>query len=192
MARADIERWNRKYAGGNPNPAFTPDAIVTEHAQLLDGQGLALDVACGVGHNALYLARRGYEVIAIDGSLSGLRYCRQQLHATPLPVYLVAADLDQFVPPPNRFSLVLVVRFLNRALIPHLKQALVPGGLLIYQTFNRHRLLMNPGFNPDYLLEPGELSALLADFEPIDTNDTPTMRDPSSFWIGRRPRNESI
>jgi SAM-dependent methyltransferase len=187
MALADIERWNRKYAGGSPNPAFTPDAILTQYAHLLDGRGLALDVACGVGHNALYLARRGYEVIAVDGSITGLRYCRAQLRVTPLPVHLVVADLDQFVPPPERFTLVLVVRFLSRPLIPHLKRALVPGGLMIYQTFNRHRLLMNPDFNPDYLLEPGEFRTLFADFEPIASNDTPDMRDPISYWIGRRP-----
>jgi SAM-dependent methyltransferase len=148
-------------------------------------------VACGVGHNALHLARCGFEVVAVDGSLAGLRHCRAQLRATPLPVHLVAADLDRFVPPPERFALVLVVRFLSRPLVPLLKRALVPGGLLIYQTFNRHRLLMNPGFNPDYLLEPGELATLFADFESIASNDTPTMRDPISFWIGRRPRERA-
>lgn len=188
MARADIERWNGKYASHNPHPDFAPDAILTQYAHLLDGQGLALDVACGVGHNALYLARRGYEVIAVDGSLTGLRYCRERLRATPLPVHLVVADLEEFVPPPERFALVLVVRYLNRPLIAHLKRALVPGGLLIYQTFNRHRLLMNPDFNPDYLLEPGEFRHLFADFETLASNDTPDMRDPMSFWIGRRPR----
>ena len=188
MARIDVEHWNTKYALGNPNPAFTPDAILTQYEDLLDGRGMALDVACGVGHNALFLARCGYEVIAIDGSLSGLRYCRGQLRATPLPVHLIAADLDQFEPPTDCFTLVLVVRFLSRALIPHLKRALVPGGLVIYQTFNRHRLLSNPGFNRDYLLEPGELASLFADFEPIASNDTPTLREPVSFWIGRRPR----
>jgi SAM-dependent methyltransferase len=187
MALADIERWNQKYAAASSNPAFTPDAILTQYAHLLDGRGLALDVACGVGHNALYLARRGYEVIAVDGSLAGLRYCREQLAATPLPVHLVAADLDQFIPPPERFALVLVVRYLNRPLIAHLKRALVPGGLMIYQTFNRHRLLMNPDFNPDYLVEPGELNSLFADFAPIASNDAPDMRDPISAWIGRRP-----
>ena len=191
MSGADIERWDRKYAGGNPNPAFAPDAILTQYAHLLDGQGMALDVACGVGHNALYLARRGYEVLAVDGSLTALRYCRRQIASTPLPVHLVVADLDRFVPPPGRFSLVLVVRFLSRALIPHLKRALLPGGLMIYHTFNRHRLLLNPDFNPDYLLEPGELRTLFADFEEIASNDTPAMRDPISHFIGRRPNTNT-
>jgi len=187
MSREEIERWNRKYAAGNPHAGFMPDPILPEHAHLLDGQGLALDVACGVGQNAIYLARRGYEVIAIDGSLTGLRHCRAHLVSSPLPVHLVAIDLDRFLPPPGRFSLVLVVRFLNRALIPLLKRALVPGGLMIYQTFNHHRLLANPDFNPDYLLQPGELRSLFADFDEIASNDMPAMHDPMSFWIGRRP-----
>jgi tellurite methyltransferase len=191
MSGADIERWDRKYAGGNPNPAFAPDAILTQYGRLLDGQGMALDVACGVGHNALYLGRRGYEVVAVDGSLTGLHYCRAQLAATPLPVHLVVADLDQFVPPRERFTLVVVVRFLSRALIPHLKRALLPGGLMIYRTFNRRRLILNPDFNPDYLLEPGELRAMFADFEEIASNDMPAMRDPNSHFVGRRPNTNA-
>jgi len=188
MSHADIERWNHKYAAGSPNPAFTPDSILIQYSRLLEGKGLALDVACGVGHNAIYLAQRGYEVLAVDGSLTALRYCRTRLYEMPLSLHLVAADLDQFVPPPSRFALVLVVRFLSRALVPHLKRALTPGGLMIYQTFNRNRLLTNPDFNPDYLLAPGEFHQLFSDFEPIATNDAPEMRDPISFWIGRRPR----
>ena len=72
----DVERWNRKYSKGNPNPDFEPDSLLKRYVPLLDGKGIALDVACGVGHNAIFLAKRGYDVIAIDGSVTGLNYCR--------------------------------------------------------------------------------------------------------------------
>ncbi|UCH52836.1 MAG: class I SAM-dependent methyltransferase [Pseudomonadota bacterium] len=188
MSVSDRERWERKYAAGNPNPSFTPDPILTQHVALLTGDGLALDVACGVGQNALYLAKQGYEVIAVDGSLTALRHCRAQLRRRPLPVHLVAADLDQFKLPAAHFALILVVRFLDRALIPRLKNALVPGGLLIYETFNIHWLQAKPSFNPAFLLEPGELAAQFADFELIATNDNPQMHDALSHFVGRRPR----
>jgi tellurite methyltransferase len=187
MSRADRERWDRKYAAGNPNPAFTPDPLLVQHAGLLASCGLALDVGCGVGHNALFLARHGYDVLAMDGSLVGLQYGRAAVRDHALPIQFVVADLDRFIPPPRRFDLVLVMRFLSRPLLPLLKEALVPRGLLIYQTFNLNRRRANPAFNPEYLLAPGELAEAFGDFEAIASNDAVDIADDLTYWIGRRP-----
>ena len=187
MSLADRKRWDRKYAAGNPHPDFVPDPILTQYAQLLDGNGWALDVACGVGHNALFLARRGYEVLAVDGSPVGLQYGRAAARDRALPVHFVAADLDRFAPPPHCFNLILVMRFLIRPLLPLLKEALAPGGLMIYQTFNLNWRRTNPAFNPDYLLAPGELAKAFSDFEIIATNDGMDIADDLTYWIGRRP-----
>ena len=186
MTRADCARWDNKYAAGNPNPGFVPDPLLVQHAQLLDGKGWALDVACGVGQNALYLARRGYQVVAVDGSYTGLHYCRAALAGSSLRVHLVAADLDRFVLPRDKFALVVVFRYLDRQLISKLKEAVVPGGLVIYQTFNVNRLRATPQMTRSYLLELGELAGMFADFETIETNDTPDNRAELSHWIGRR------
>jgi len=187
MSLTDRERWDRKYAAGNPHPDFAPDPILTQYAHLLSGNGWALDVACGVGHNALYLARRGYEVLAVDGSQVGLRYGRAAARDGALPVHFVAADLERFAPPPRRFNLILVMRFLIRPLLPLLKEALAPGGLMIYQTFNLNWRRANPAFNPDYLLAPGELAKAFSDFEIIATNDAMDIADDQTYWIGRHP-----
>ena len=187
MSLADRERWDRKYTAGNPHPDFVPDPILTQYAHLLDGNGWALDVACGVGHNALFLARHGYDVLAVDGSLVGLQYGRAAARERALPVHFAAADLDRFAPPPRRFGLILVMRFLSRPLLPLLKEALVPGGLMIYQTFNLNWRRANPAFNPEYLLAPGELAGAFGDYEVIATNDATDVADDLTYWIGRRP-----
>lgn len=187
MAKADRERWDRKYAAGNPHASFTPDPLLVSHAHLLDGRGSALDVACGVGQNAIWLARQGYDVLAVDASLAGMRYGREAAAATGLRVQFVAADLDEFVLPRAMFALIVVFRFLDRALLPRLKAALTPGGLIIYQTFNVNRLRAAPQMARRYLLEPGELTQMFADFDVIETNDTPDIREELSYWIGRRP-----
>jgi len=184
---ADSQRWNDRYAAGNPNPEFVPDDLLVQHAQLFGNCGVALDVACGVGHNALYLARRGCEVFAIDASLTALRYCRRAARAEYLGVYPICADLDRFPLPARNFDVILVSRFLNRALIPQLKQALIPGGLLLYQTFNVNRLRTHPDFRRQFLLERGELVHLFADFDLLDTNDGAGINDDLTHWIGRRP-----
>jgi SAM-dependent methyltransferase len=187
LSESDRSRWETKYTAGNPNPGFVPDPLLVQHKRLLDGKGWALDVACGVGQNAIYLAQRGYEVVAVDGSLAGLRHCRAALAGSSLRVHLVAADLDRFVLPRDKFALVVVFRFLDRQLIPKLKEVVVPGGLIIYQTFNVNRLRATPQMTRSYLLELSELASMFADFETIETNDTPDNRAELSHWIGRRP-----
>jgi len=184
--RSDVDRWDAKYRDTNPNPTFAPDVILTEHAALLDGRGAALDVACGVGHNAIYLAQRGYDTLGLDASAVGLRYGRDYARARALPVQFAAVDLDRFAPPPDRFDLILVVRYLNRALIPGLKRGLRRGGLFMYKTFNVNYRNQHPTFNLDYLLAPGELAALFDDFRCIATNDAPTLVESQTYWIGRR------
>lgn len=183
----DIERWNERYAQGNPNPTFQPDPLLVGHRQLLSGGGRALDVACGVGHNALFLASLGYEVVAVDGSLRGLRYCRDVMPQISLSVALAVVDLDRFWPPTNYFDVVVIVRFLDRQLIPRLQAALKRGGLVIYKTFNRNLLLERPDFPSDYVLACGELAGLFGDFRRLATNDSPALQAKESYWIGRKP-----
>lgn len=186
MSRADLDRWERKYAAGNPNPTFAPNPLLLQYAHLLDGPGIALDLACGVGHNAIFLAQRGYRVLAIDASVTGLRYGRAAIAAADLAVLLVAADLERFVLPPALFNAVAVFRYLERALLPAIKSAVTPGGLVIYETFNINRLHAAPRMKRAYLLEPGELTRWFADFETIATNDGPDITTELTYWIGRK------
>lgn len=187
--RSDIERWNRKYLDRDTVPS-APDPLLLDYAHCLRDRGAALDVACGLGHNALYLARRGYEVYAVDGSEVALGRCRAALRRAPLPVHLIVADLDGYTPPTRYFDLVLVVSYLHRPLLPRLCAAVKPGGLLLYKTFNMRRLETTPRFPRDYLLEPGELARYFRDWETIATNDDPTPSADIAFWIGRRPQRD--
>jgi len=185
--RDDIVRWNQKYREGNPNPGFEPDPILKDHSNLLDGKGTALDLACGVGHNAIYLAARGYRVIAVDGSITGLRYCREAIRGKTLPISLIAADLDHFTLPNGYFDLVLVVRYLYRPLIPQIKRTLKPNGLLIYKTFNINHHHEHPGFNKEYLLRHGELKKSFSEFHLLATNDSGRLQDNLTYLIARKP-----
>ena len=188
MSRFDRDRWDKKYSAHNPNPSFAPDPLLEEHAYWLSGRGLALDLACGVGHNAMYLARRGFEVMAIDLSLTGLYCGRAALAGSGLPVLFVAADLDDYMPAPGSFDLVTVFRFWSRALVPRIKSVLRPGGMLIYQTFNVNQLRQASHMRREYLLEPGELAGVFADLETLATNDSANIATELTYWIGRRPR----
>lgn len=178
MVREDREKWNERYASPPSvvQPRGEPELVALDGH--LDGSGLAIEVACGKGANALYLATVGYGVVAADVSLSGLRVCKRTADRLQLPVYPVALDLDHGGLPGATFSLVSVVRYLNRNLCPVIIDALCPGGLLFYKTFNRRHLQAHPGFNPSYLLDDGELGRLFAELTIIDANESG-----SASWI---------
>ena len=184
--RADIERWDRKYGDVGAEQEIRPEPLLVEHRRLLNGRGRALDLACGLGQNTVFLASLGYDVVGIDGSLVALRSCRERLAARGLSASLIAADLDSFPLRGDTFDLVVVVRYLNRALIPELRRSLKPGGWLIYQTFNRNVLRRRPGFRREFTLEFGELAHLFVGFEVVATNDAPAMTDDATWLIARR------
>lgn len=189
---SDRERWDRKYATGEGPAHFKPKPFLTRHHQMLGG-GRALDVACGFGGNALYLASLGYRVDAVDASGFALGKVKAEAARRGLPVTLVQADLIRWWVPPARYNLIVVFYYLNRALMPALAAGLCPGGLLFQANRNARFLAVRPGFDPDYLLQPGELGrrARAAGLEVVhDTDSTPGKRtgeDHDSRLIARQP-----
>ncbi len=188
MTGSDRRRWDRKYAAGEGPAHFRPNRLLTENQNLLTG-GQALDVACGFGGNALYLASLGYRVDAIDVSAVALARAQREARRRGLQVNLVQADLAHWWLPLSHYDLIIVFFYLNRQLLPLLGAALRPGGLLFQANRNKRFLEIRPGFNPDYLLEPGELHRLAstAGLEIVHYADSPADRRYNSQIIARRP-----
>lgn len=161
MAESDRERWDRKYAAGEGPAHFEPKRLLTEHRHLLTG-GRALDVACGFGGTALYLASLGYQVDAADISSVGLAQARAEAARHGLHINLVQVDLTRWSVPTSRYDLVVVFNYLNRELMPRLVAGLRPGGLLFQAARNTRYLSIRPDFDPAYLLELGELARFAA------------------------------
>ena len=138
--------------------------VLRQHAEYLPRRGRALDLACGRGGNALWLARRGLTVHAWDYSEAGIRSLSAEAEKRRLAVRTEVRDVVLKPPEAERFDLLVVSHFLDRGLMPTLLAAVRPGGLLYYQTF----LVGHPGpgpRNPDFLLRPGELSGYCEDWE---------------------------
>jgi SAM-dependent methyltransferase len=111
--------------------------------------GRALDLACGDGRNAVWLAARGWQVTAVD---------RQPAFAHPA-VRLVTADLErgEFAIEASAWDLILMSYYLQRSLFEPALEGLRPGGLLIVIA-----LLQQPGHTGRFRLAPGELRAAFA------------------------------
>lgn len=164
MSEEDQDRWDKKWSALAAK-TFRPHRLLGEHAQLLSG-GTALDLACGPGQNAVWLAGYGYRVIGVDISRVALRKARDSAidQGVADNILFVNADLDHWPLPVDALNLICVFRFLDRSLYPAIRAALRPDGLLFYSTRHfgiRHR---DPDANPDYLLAPGELEDVFGDW----------------------------
>ena len=148
-------RWDRRYQAEERYRSFTaPRDLLIDHADLLPAQGLALDVAMGLGGNASFLLKRGLRVVGVDLSGVAVRSAR-----TRLPELMaVQADLGTFYIPAARFDVLLNFYYLDRSLWPAFTRALQPGGLLFFETMTAAMQSLRPDIAPVYLLQPGELA----------------------------------
>jgi 2-polyprenyl-3-methyl-5-hydroxy-6-metoxy-1,4-benzoquinol methylase len=109
--------------------------VLTQNAHLLPATGCALDLACGLGANALFMAQRGLSVSAWDISPVAIDRLRQVAAQHHLSLQLEVRDVMSQPPALEQFDVIVVTRFLERQLASPLMEALKPGGLLFYQTF---------------------------------------------------------
>lgn len=132
--------------------------------------GRALDVACGSGRDAVFLANRGWSVTAVDvlpdALALGRDLERRYRAGDARPVEWRTVDIEGAPPPAEfrgAFDLVCVFRYLHRPLMPELASWLTPGGSLVYETFTTvHRARHGKPGNDAHVLLPGELPHLLA------------------------------
>jgi SAM-dependent methyltransferase len=158
-------RLERRRSAEVPDPA--PAAFLLEQMHLLP-KGAALDVACGSGRNALFLAGRGYAVDALDRDqsvLASLASVARERNLTGLSTR--AVDFESGDRPPDIarerwYDVVLVFFYLHRPLFPALIQAIKPGGVLIYETFliDNHLRYQHPR-RREFCLERNELLRLV-------------------------------
>lgn len=160
MPDHDRDKWDEHYrdlAVDTPAPCLA----LQEYSHLLPRQGKALDLASGRGGNALSLAQHGLQTSAWDISPIALEQLRSHAAAHDLVIHTQARDVVLRPPESASFDVIVVSRFLHRPLCPRIANALLPGGLLFYQTFLREKTdtALGPS-NPDYLLHSNELLSL--------------------------------
>lgn len=162
-------RWNERYRQGFQPFPDAPAPWLVAHRDLLAGGGRALDVACGDGRNALYLAQHGYVVEAIDASEVAIDALRAAAQERRLAITPLVVDLEREPLPAGPYDVIVTINFLQRDLFEALQDALAPAGLLIYETLGQaHVTQLGHSFNPDYLLEDGELLRAFSALEVVD------------------------
>jgi tellurite methyltransferase len=158
----DRTRWEERYAAAGTR-GDGPSDFVIAHAALLHGR--VLDVAAGAGRNALFLARRGLQVDAIDIARAGLRIAQSAARNESVRVNLVQADLESFPLPRLCYDAAINIRYLQRSLFGPLQQAVKPGGIILFETFLIDQQRFGHPRNAAFLLQHGELRAAFSTCE---------------------------
>lgn len=169
MSDADRQRWNDRYRLGayadreHPSPwllTCLPRAPM----------GRALDVACGAGRNALCLAERGYAVTGVDISGEALSRARRSARARGVEVEWIERDLDTGPGVQGPFDLIVLIRYVDLALLAALCRELAPGGcLLVEEHLATEREDVAGPRNPAFRVPSGALRRAAGDLEVIDS-----------------------
>jgi tellurite methyltransferase len=188
-----VTDWDARYREGRHDSAEPHPLIVTTASKMRPGR--ALDVACGTGRHALWLAAHGWDVTAVDSSSVALDILNSRAGANPVKTVLADLERHEFALEPQSFDLIVVCNYLQRDLFPALRDGTTPGGVIIAVIAMADD---DPGvrpMNPAFLLGPGELRTefqgweLLHDFEGKPGGDS-SRRNVAEI-VTRRPQPSS-
>lgn len=184
----DILGWEQHYREGKRGREDHPTILLVETEARLNS-GTAIDLACGTGRNALFLAEKGWAVTAIDGSETAIATAKQRAASHGLPVKAEVADLTapDFQIPYGQFDLIVIAYYLQRDLIEQAKNAVKASGVILAIA---HTPEPGEEWTPKRA-KPGELRSfftgweLLHDYEGASRD--PAHRRPVAEIVARRP-----
>lgn len=170
MSQQDRTKWDTRYATGAYRARTHPSAYLTEWLDRLP-RGRALDIACGAGRNALFLAAAGYAVDALDISAVALERAQAAAEARGLSINWLERDLELEPLPEARYALIVCVRYVNHTVLANIASRLAPGGcFLTEQHLHTDAEVVGPK-DPRFRLRPGELAAALGTLEILECRE---------------------
>ncbi len=166
MSQEDQDKWNARYREGAYATRTHPSALLAEWLPKLkfrEAHPRAIDVGCGNGRNAIYLARGGWQVDAVDVSEVALDRLTETASAESLPITCIQADLEDVAHRPaelftaDRYDLAVMARYTNLPLIDTLRGALRAGGYLIVEEHLVTEADVVGPRSPQFSVAPGAL-----------------------------------
>jgi len=143
---------------------FEPAQFLVQNVELLP-KGRVLDVAMGSGRNAIYLAGLGFDVEGIDMSSEAINIALELARKAGVTIKTQVADLEgDYLVKKDAYELIMCFNYLQRLLIPQIKDGLRRGGMVVYETFIIDQAEFGKPKNPDYLLKHNELLDIFRDF----------------------------
>ncbi len=164
-----METWDERYAGGKYSSA-EPHKLLVEIANAIKKPAKALDLACGIGRNAIYLAEKGWQVTAVDNSNVGIKIAKQRAAEKGVKIDFRVADLEkgEFAIEDDAYDLICDFYYLQRDLFAAMKTGVKAGGIIV-STIHIYGDAEDAG---EFLLKEGELREFFRDFEILHYHET--------------------
>ncbi len=165
MSLEDKTRWDKQHESthaANEAAAFLREVLAAEAWRIPRGQ--VLDLACGKGRNAVFLAEHGFAVVGVDISSVALDEGKRRAAEKNLVVSWQQADLERIQLPESAYDLVVDFNYLQRSLIPQIRAALRVGGCIVFETYLIDQPAVGHPKNPAYLLQHNELLRWFIDY----------------------------
>jgi len=141
-----------------------PAQFLIENIDLLP-RGRALDIAMGSGRNAIYLAKMRFQVEGMDASREAVEEALARARDEGVSIQTRVEDLEKTPYLDEEvYELVICFNYLQRSLMPQLKNWVKPGGMLVYETFIVDQAQFGRPRNPEHLLRHNELLHTFQDF----------------------------
>lgn len=170
--QGDATRWDDRYRSASPPGPLAPDAVAdrADLIELLPDTGVAIDIACGLGSQSLWLAQRGLDVVALDVSPIAIDALCAAAHAAGLADRIDArvTDLDIGLPAePATANVILCQRFRQPSIYAQIAERLVPGGMAIVTVLSEVGAVSPGAFHA----LPGELVVAFDEFDILDAHE---------------------
>lgn len=159
------KKWNNIYATkdlSSQRLELSAADVLQEHACLLPKSGDAVDLACGLGRNAIFLANHGLRAQGWDISQTAIEKLIEYCQKNTISLTAEVRDIESQPPDVNSFDVICVSYYLERKLCDAIIAALRPHGLLFYQTFIIENVTEHGPSNSEYRLQANELLKLFS------------------------------
>ena len=194
-SNSDSDKWNARYKLREQTEALTniaPAYLLQKYQHLLPSSGKALDLASGLGANALFLAQHNLETHAWDISSVAIEKLNSEANSLNLNIKTEVRDVVAKPPEEKSFDVIVVCHFLERKIMLNIISALRQNGLLFYQTFTKARVQDTGPSNENYRLGKNELLRLCENLDVIVYREEDLIGDTASgfrnqaLFIGQR------
>jgi SAM-dependent methyltransferase len=161
----NLKAWEHRHRKESEEKA--PIAFITDIVRRLK-PGKALDLACGTGRHAIWLAREGWSVTAVDGSPAAIAILEERASGLSIETRIADLERHEYSIPPEAWDLVIISLYLQRDLFEPAKLGVKPGGVLVAIT------LLADGREPQrHRLQQGELKQYFTGWEILDYFEGP-------------------
>jgi SAM-dependent methyltransferase len=181
------DRWNQIFRRTNYVFGREPNRSLRDHIQALP-RGKVLVFPMEEGRNAVFLAKRGFDVVGIDFSDVALQKARRMAREEKVKLAAVNADLNEYDFEPDTYDAIVGIDLFRPRLIQQIKKGLKRGGVVLYEVVTTDQVKQESrNIRRDFLVSPGQLKKSFSDFEILSYHEGSDGKKAIATIVARKP-----